>query len=69
MGRTDLFAAVKDLAFERKSLYRGSIKERRKLLDFLEMGALSQIMEGGLSGYAYCGEQTGGNGLQQVPGG
>ena len=37
MGRTDLFAAVKDLAFERKSLYRGSIKERRKLLDFLEM--------------------------------
>lgn len=37
MGKTDLFAAVKELACERKSLYRGSVKERRKLLDFLEM--------------------------------
>ena len=37
MGKTDLFAAVKDLACKRKSLYTGSIKERRKLLSFLEM--------------------------------
>ena len=37
MGKTDLFATVKELACERKSLYRGSVKERRKLLDFLEM--------------------------------
>lgn len=37
MEKTDLFTAVKSLAYERKSLYRGNVKERRKLLDFLEM--------------------------------
>lgn len=37
MGKTDLFAAVKALACERNSLYKGSVKERRELLDFLEI--------------------------------
>ena len=39
MGTVDFFAAVKKTAGQRQSLYTGRIKDRRKLLDFLEMNS------------------------------
>ena len=37
MEKVELFRAVKAMAYDRRSLYKGSIKDRDKLLDFLEM--------------------------------
>ncbi len=39
MGKVDFFAAIKEAAGQRQSLYKGLIKDRRKLLDFMEMNA------------------------------
>ena len=37
MEKVELFRAAKAMAYDRRSLYKGSIKDRDKLLDFLEM--------------------------------
>ncbi len=37
MEKVELFRAVKAMVYDRRSLYKGSIKDRDKLLDFLEM--------------------------------
>ena len=37
MEKVEFFRAVKAMAYDRRSLYKGSIKDRDKLLDFLEM--------------------------------
>lgn len=39
MGKVDFFTVIKEAAGQRQSLYRGLIKDRRRLLDFLEMNA------------------------------
>ncbi len=39
MGTVDLFAVIKEASCQRQSLYNGRIKDRGKLLDFLEMNA------------------------------
>ncbi len=51
MERVELFATVKKAARERKSLYRGTIKDRGRLLEFLEMnGWFDQDVTGSSGG-------------------
>lgn len=49
MGTVDLFAVIKKAAGQRQSLYSGRIKDRRKLLDFLEMNAWFGLSNPGMT--------------------
>lgn len=44
------------------------ITEMKGQIPGIDMDAVSEILEGGVTGYAYSGEQAGGNGLQQISG-
>ncbi len=48
--------------------HRGIPGQYKNTIPDTDMAAMSEIMEGGLSGYAYIGKQTGRDGLQQVSG-
>ena len=49
MGTVDFFAVIKKAADKRQSLYNGRIKDRRKLLDFLEMNSWFGLPDPGMT--------------------
>lgn len=59
MEMVDFFAAVKEEAQQRQSLYKGNVKDRVKLLDFLEMnewfgfGSIASIRAASVDGKMY----------------